>query len=412
MGKMRFVVPQRERVPDHSLQRAYLAGIEYIPWLSRCYWQDDLLVAKRDVNDSCNLYIPWNVSDYGELVLSTTSLMEREQPYNLPVELARGTINRLRNQLAQWEAAGFKATDELIACVRTATEQFVVAATSQGDSATAAEKADEAITHALAAIKMLGRAYTQQVLDLQHQQSEKLPTLLGSSVGTTPLAKGKAEAFLSAFNTAVIPLSWRDVEPEEGTFQWDAVDAQLEWCKEAGLRRCSGPLLRIDKGNLPDWIYLWEEDFESLESYFLRYLRQVVNRYGGQLQIWQVAAGMNVDGAMALSEQDKLRLTVAAIETVRQADSKTPIVVTFDQPWAEYLAVRDLDLSPVHFADYLVRADLGVAGIGLEINFGYWPGGTLPREAIEISRQIDYWHTILGLPLLIMLTIPSSDEKD
>jgi hypothetical protein len=36
----------------------------------------------------------------------------------------------------------------------------------------------------------------------------------------------------------------------------------------------------------------------------------------------------------------------------------------------------------------------------------------LPREAIEISRQIDYWHTILGLPLLIMLTIPSSDEKD
>ena len=74
MGQMRFVVPQRERVPDHSLQRAYLAGIEYIPWLSRCYWQDDLLVAKRDVNDSGNLYIPWNVSDHGELVLSTTSL--------------------------------------------------------------------------------------------------------------------------------------------------------------------------------------------------------------------------------------------------------------------------------------------------------------------------------------------------
>jgi len=45
------------------------------------------------------------------LVLSTASLMEREPRYHLPVELARGTLNRVRNQLAAWEQAGLVLAD-------------------------------------------------------------------------------------------------------------------------------------------------------------------------------------------------------------------------------------------------------------------------------------------------------------
>ena len=112
-----------------------------------------------------------------------------------------------------------------------------------------------------------------------------------------------------------------------------------------------------------------------------------------------------------LPEEDRLRLTVDTIQTVSRIDSRAPVIVSFDQPWAEYLAKENLDLSPLHFADALVRADLGVAGIGLEINFGYWPGGTLPRELLEINRLIDYWSQ-LGLPLLIIVTIPSSGAPD
>ena len=73
------------------------------------------------------------------------------------------------------------------------------------------------------------------------------------------------------------------------------------------------------------------------------------------------------------------------------------------------MASQPLDLSPIHFADSLVRAELGMAGIGLEINFGYWPGGTLRHDLLEVSRMIDHW-SMLGLPLLVMLTAPSGDE--
>ena len=68
---------------------------------------------------------------------------------------------------------------------------------------------------------------------------------------------------------------------------------------------------------------------------------------------------------------------------------------------------RECDLSPLHFADALVRAEIGLSAIGLEINLGYWPGGTALRDVLELGRQIDRW-SLLGMPLLITLTLPSA----
>jgi len=55
-------------------------------------------------------------------------------------------------------------------------------------------------------------------------------------------------------------------------------------------------------------------------------------------------------GDLVFSEEQRLRLAVAMIEVVREASSRTPVVISFDQPWAEYLATDDYDLSPLHFA--------------------------------------------------------------
>jgi hypothetical protein len=99
-------------------------------------------------------------------------------------------------------------------------------------------------------------------------------------------------------------------------------------------------------------------------------------------------------------------LTVLAIETLRRRDARTPLFVSFDQPWAEYMVREPTELFPLHMADMLVRADLGVAALGLEINYGYWPGGTYPRDLVEINEHVDFW-SLLGLPLIVQLTVPS-----
>ena len=107
---------------------------------------------------------------------------------------------------------------------------------------------------------------------------------------------------------------------------------------------------------------------------------------------------------MNLSEEQCVRLAIDAVETIRQQDQQTPVIVSFDQPWGEYLTRNQQDLSPLHFADALVRADLGINGIGLEINWGFHDENTLPRDLLELSQHIDRW-SHLGLPLVIHLTI-------
>ena len=173
----------------------------------------------------------------------------------------------------------------------------------------------------------------------------------------------------------------------------------------------AGPLLELDDRGVPDWTYLWEGDVNSLLAFMLDHVRAVVERYRGRVHLWQVAARMTHGHALGLNEEARLQVAAKAISTVRQLDPTTPIVVTFDQPWAEYLATEQLDLAPLHFADALVRADLGLSGIGLEINLGYHPGGSVHRGPLAVSRLIDTW-SLLELPLLVSLTMPSSATED
>ena len=78
-----------------------------------------------------------------------------------------------------------------------------------------------------------------------------------------------------------------------------------------------------------------------------------------------------------------------AVQVVRKIDPRTPIVVSFDQPWGEYLVDQEHELAPLHYADALVRADLGISGFGLEMNAGYWPRGTAHRPVGRLLARAD-----------------------
>jgi hypothetical protein len=215
----------------------------------------------------------------------------------------------------------------------------------------------------------------------------------------------------ATFNMVSVPLTWRRIEATEGRRIWDEADKQVAWAQSAGLRVTAGPLLELDDRGVPDWTYLWEGDFNSLLAFMLDHVRAVVERFRGKVHLWQVAARMTHGHALGLSEEARLQVAAKAITTVRQLDSTTPIVVTFDQPWAEYLAHEHLDLAPLHFADALVRADLGLSGVGLEFNFGYHPGGSMHRGPLAIGKLLDTW-SLLDLPLLVALTFPSASGED
>ena len=98
MGLMRFLVAPPNRITAETAARAYLFGPEQIPWVSRVQLADGVLSLGRNESESCSLCIPFPVPGRGEVALSTATLIERFQPYNLAVELARGKINQLRRR--------------------------------------------------------------------------------------------------------------------------------------------------------------------------------------------------------------------------------------------------------------------------------------------------------------------------
>ena len=67
MGLTRFAVSPPDRITDEVLQQAYLAGMERVPWRVRVAREGVHLVLERNVSESANLNIPWDVPGHGRV---------------------------------------------------------------------------------------------------------------------------------------------------------------------------------------------------------------------------------------------------------------------------------------------------------------------------------------------------------
>jgi GH35 family endo-1,4-beta-xylanase len=411
MGVMRFLAPLRESLAHEVAPRIYVAGADSVPWRSKFRWAGDVLELVRDVAESGSLYVPWPVTSFGEVCLSTASLIERDEPYLLQLELARGTLNRLRHYVANLEATGIAIPQNVAEKLSEAMQLFARAATSRETPEVAVKAAEDALQIAVKLAFAVAAAGAEQTLARRHLSAPKLATLFGANLGDEPLPGPVAAKFVATFNSAAVPFTWSKAEPQQGRFNWTAFDAEIDWCQKNNLRVCGGPIVELAQYTLPHWLYLWEGDLENLSSLMCNFAQHVVQRYKGKVNVWNCSSRLNVSRELKLSEDQRLALAVRLIQVVRQTDPHTPVVISFDQPWGEYMASADLDLAPIHFADALVRGGLGLTGICLEINCGFQSGATLARDPLEVAAQLDRW-TTLGLPLMVTLCVPGGRGED
>ncbi len=410
MGQLRFRVKDAEEFDPSIWQTAYVSGLEGIPWASRNTLKDGILSIERKVQESGKLSIVWPTNEYGPLLLSTASLRCQEAPYLLILELARGTIHRIRGRAYDWQRIGLKLPDSFHQTMGQALEFFVDALLATRDLDLCTKLSQQTIDLAIAASKPLGRAFISQSLQARHQSEKHLSTLLGVKLAPIPGWQDEAANLLSAVNTVQLSMEMGQLEGDASEGRLEELDRQVQWARENSIRVFGGPLLNLQPHAIPKWLYLFN-DFESLYDAACKHATQVVERYRGQVHLWTAASGLNGLNTLGLNDEQILHLAVGVIQAVRRGDPKTPVIVTIDSPWAEYLGQHVDGISPLHFADALVRADLGLSGLGLELNLNYWPTGSLPRDLVDISDLIDHWN-ILGLPLLVQVCTPASLGTD
>ena len=129
-------------------------------------------------------------------------------------------------------------------------------------------------------------------------------------------------------------------------------------------------------------MYLFgEDDVDSFRSCVAEHIQAVVDRYRGKVHLWicrtaerrkRIRPPRGRTAAAGRARDRSIRRTIRARRSC----------CSIDQPWGAFMSRQEYDLSPLHFADALVRAELGLSGIGLEINVGlYARRQRAPRRA-------------------------------
>jgi hypothetical protein len=339
-------------------------------------------------------------------MVSTATLAERFEPYDLLVELARGTLNDVQNQLSEWRQLGLIISPVLEAQLSEAKRQFGRAATSRDLPDEAALAAMASLRGSLQSGQLLTESYTAQVLEKRLEGGARLPTLLAVALNGYPKPQPWAATIPEIANAARVRCDWGSVSREAGRFHWELPDAQIHWCRRRRIVATAGPLVDLREGALPDWLWLWDGDVEEITNQAVELARAALARYRGKVAVWHLIQRPASAEILGLSEEDQVRLTARLLQVARQVDPDAHLVVDFDRPWADWMAGSTYQLGPLHLADSLARADLGLSGVGLEVAPGYAPWGSPMRGLFEFSRLLDLY-ALMNLPLHVSLALPS-----
>src|SRR5438270_3414410 len=180
MGTMTFLTPLKLSAETaRELERACVAdGPDSMPWPTRAGYEPGRLTVQRDVDESGYLAVPWEINGVGRIMATTATLMERPAPYQLQVELARGKVNQLRCQAADWQAGGLRLSESVEENIRKAGGLFGQAVTEPNPERQS-EQARAALEVSYHTSDELTRLYIAQVFEARHERTSRLDTALG-----------------------------------------------------------------------------------------------------------------------------------------------------------------------------------------------------------------------------------------
>ena len=278
-----------------------------------------------------------------------------------PLELARGKLNDVRNQLADWMQMGLRIPPELARSLAEAQRAFVRAATS-------ADEPEACLAAAQASLEASSRPATCSSRPTPPRSSRAgwpppasfRPIWAASWTATRQGVPARPSGRRPSTPARSASPGGRSRPPRGSTAGTCSTPsspgaAATSWTIEAG------PLIEFRPAALPDWIWLWEGDFETISGFVAEFVRQAVQRYRGKVPLWHVVHRPARGEILGLSEEEQIRITARAVQVARQADPRPSSRIGVDRPWAEWMGSSHFQLGPLHLCDYLLRSDLGIS---------------------------------------------------
>lgn len=391
-------------VPD--LQGALLLGADGVPLRGELRLEDGAITVETRNQEALAISLLWPVWGFGAVQLETTRLPARARPYHLHIELARHRLMRISLKREEWGLFDYSGVEEIAAQIEQARDLFVAALQSSEDGRAAARLADQALAVGLAASENMSRFHALVFLSRRLQGGGLPRNYLG--VSQTPSgSRLPLEQVREVFDFIRVPFVWRQVQPQERGVQYETQDALIQGLTRGGLTVWGGPLLSFGVQSVPDWMYIWENDYEAVAEFAREHVRRTVQRYAGQINHWIVASGLHAQGVFPFTFEQIIDLTRAATSVARQAAARSQLVLEITQPWGEYYARDPRTVPPLLYAEMALQAGVPFDAFGLQFLFGLPGEGFHARDLFQVSSLIDRLAN-LGKPLHVTaLAVPS-----
>lgn len=121
-----------------NLAGAYLVGTDDVPLAAEISFKNGVIVCEKRAAVPAGIALLWEVPGVGRILLETVRVIEREQPYILQIELARGRLMRINHKLEDWGLLDHVGIEEIAARIEEGRETLIRALQADTPAAAAA----------------------------------------------------------------------------------------------------------------------------------------------------------------------------------------------------------------------------------------------------------------------------------
>ncbi|MCA9249692.1 MAG: endo-1,4-beta-xylanase, partial [Phycisphaerales bacterium] len=205
-----------------------------------------------------------------------------------------------------------------------------------------------------------------------------------------------------------IPFSWRDIEPREKELNWQATDDWIDWASRHHIPVRGSGLVSFTKSNVPDWLYIWEHDFEAIRDLVYEHLTRVIKRYGQYVSVWDVISGIHAANCFQFNFEQLMELTRMAVSVAKQTAPRSLAVIDIVMPWGEYYANNQRTIPPMLYAEMVMQNGLNFDAFGVQCCLGVGAEGRYVRDIFSISSMLDRFANF-GKPVHVTgIQVPSA----
>ncbi len=394
-----------------DLSGAYVFAQENIPVRADLAATQGQISCLKRTPGACGLSLLWDAGEPGRLMLPTTRLPDRKQPYNLNVELARARLMHLLQKREDWGLFDYEDAGGLNQELDEARRRFVDALRCD-DPSEAARLADACLAEAITLAEKTALFHADVFLSRRRQSAITSRVSFGCVVDLLSNTERYRSLLTEAFDFISVPTCWKKLAPKERSYRWESIDDWVNWAitRRSGIH--AGPLVSFDPADVPEWLYIWEHDYESLRDMIYEHLQRIVQRYERKVRAWKVVSGLHAHNSFNLSFEQIMELTRMSCSVVKRLAPRSMVLIDLVLPWGEYYARNQRTIPPLLYADMAVQSGIKFDGFGVQLYLGAPRDGMFVRDLAQVSSLLDEF-VGFGMPVHITgVQVPSEVTPD